>query len=661
MTPSLRPTARLAARPTHRSRRRFTVVALAAVVLVAAVACQPPVLGPPPSLPAAGTCNSGPGTCCPPGLSGLAYYGNLRYGHDVDENQDLLVDAYVPTGASGPRPAVVYVHGGGHVGGNKCDNGNVLDYLAQHGFAVFSIDYPLASSTVHPFSEQPADTELAVQWVRTNAASFGVNPSAIALFGTSAGVDIAFDAAYEAQRSDPAARVEAVAGWSGVYDFVDEYYRDPSNPDHVGNGTDYLGCIDLADQGCFAIAQATSPVTYASHDDPPTLVATSTDFTTGCESVEPQNAIEMVDALQARGAPVVLETNHACAHAAGYVKAKIDPPGTGTMIDNLIAFFDQQLGPSPTPPTTPAPLPPRRSGPSITTASSTCAPDAPGVTYQSNIVYGRDFSNPLHADVYRPAGVTSARPAVLVVHGGDYTSGDKCDAGPATAAVLLAQHGYVAFTLDYPLATATQATFPNPVYDVMDAVAALKANAATYGVDPSHVGLWGGDSGADLALAAATAAPLVEPAAGVAAVVNDSGTTDIFERQGEYTAAGMVDPDATWTSELGCADPVAIAWNPTANTCFTTYQQASPALLTDALGGSFGAPPAVLEEASARFDASGTCETDPPRQAEEMQWRASTVGWTTTLAYPDECASGFGYLDTQSGTTLSFLAAHLGS
>ncbi len=247
----------------------------------------------------------------------------------------------------------MYVHGGGHVGGSKCSDPNLTSYLAQHGLAVFSIDYPLASATVHPSSDQPADTELAVQWIRTNAASFGINPSAIALFGTSAGVDIAFDAAYQAQRSDAPARVQAVAGWSGVYDFVDEYYRNPDNPDHVGNGTEYIGCTDLADPGCFATAQAASPITYASHDDPPSLVATSTDFTDGCESVEPQNAIEMVNALRARGAPVVFQTNHACAHAAGYIKAKIDPPGTGTMVDNLISFLDQQLGSSPTPPTTP--------------------------------------------------------------------------------------------------------------------------------------------------------------------------------------------------------------------------------------------------------------------------------------------------------------------
>ena len=47
----------------------------------------------------------------------------------------------------------------------------------------------------------------------------------------------------------------------------------------------------------------------------------------------------------------------------------------------------------------------------------------------------------------------------------------------------------------------------------------------------------------DLALTAAEAAPLVEPSGRVNAVVDDSGTTDIFERQGEYAAVGTADPE----------------------------------------------------------------------------------------------------------------------
>ena len=68
---------------------------------------------------------------------------------------------------------------------------------------MFSIDYPLATASQSAWYDQPGDTELAVQWLRTNAGTLGINPNGIALWGTSAGADIAFDAALEAQRFDP--------------------------------------------------------------------------------------------------------------------------------------------------------------------------------------------------------------------------------------------------------------------------------------------------------------------------------------------------------------------------------------------------------------------------------------------------------------------------
>ncbi|MBV8950428.1 MAG: alpha/beta hydrolase [Actinobacteria bacterium] len=272
----------------------FVVLALLGVLIAA---CDP-TLGSNPLLPAPNTCATGSAPCCPTSATGVTYYGNLQYGHDNDFGQDLFLDAYLPAG-SGPFPAVVVVHGGGHIAGNKCGMQNQAVYLAQHGFAAFSIDYPLASSTRHPWTEQPADTRLAVRWVRTFASTLHVDSNKVALWGSSAGADLALVAAYQAQRSDPGARVQAVVGWSGVYDFVTEAYRDPSNTGHHNDGLEYFGCADLTNTWCFAALQSAAPISYAAHDDPPTLVDVSTNTNTGCESVEPQNAVEMVEALHA--------------------------------------------------------------------------------------------------------------------------------------------------------------------------------------------------------------------------------------------------------------------------------------------------------------------------------------------------------------------------
>ncbi len=169
--------------------------------------------------------------------TGVSWYGNLRYGHDVDQDMDLYLDAYLPAGATAATPAVVLVHGGGHVGGDKCDGTSVSAKMAKAGIAVFTIEYPLATRDQGDVGRHRADARLAVTWVRANAGSFNVDPTRLGLWGTSAGVDIAYTAAYSAQRSDLGASVKAVAGWSGVYDFVDEYYRDPTNAQHVDAGT----------------------------------------------------------------------------------------------------------------------------------------------------------------------------------------------------------------------------------------------------------------------------------------------------------------------------------------------------------------------------------------------------------------------------------------
>ena len=638
----------------------MATVSLVALVMIV-TACQPPVLAPPPTLGAVGSCSTGAGTspCCPSTATGVSWYGNLRYGHDVDQDQDLFLDAYLPSGATAATAAVVMVHGGGHVGGDKCDGSSAAAKMAKAGVAVFSINYPLASATRPTSSDTAPDTRLAVSWVRTNAVPFNVDPTRLGLWGTSAGVDIAYTAAYSAQRVDPGATVKAVAGWSGAYDFVDEYYRDPTNVQHVGAGTEYLGCADLADQGCFAVSQLASPMTFVAHDSPASLVVTSRNTAAGCESVEPQNAVQMVNALEARGAPVTLLTTNFCGHALAYGGGQVDAPATGTVIANTIAFFQKELGPTPSPRTTPAPLPPRLVGPSIVTATSTCAPaGSSGVTYTPNVVYGADFGNPLYADAYGPTVAGAARPAVLLVHGGGHISGDKC--AQSATAVKLAQDGYVVFSLNYPLATATQPTFPNPVYDVMDSVSWVKANATQYGVDPTRIALWGGSAGGNLALSAALAAPLTQPASAVKAVVNYSGTTDVFALYGEYAAAGSTaDPDSSsWAKYLGCSTPVSLVWDTVANSCFTRYQQASPAFMLDPLGGSLPVGPAVLSATSTAFSGDGTCEIVPPRQAELVQLRASFEGLVAQELTTSECAHAFGYVASQYAPTLTFLQSH---
>lgn len=113
---------------------------------------------------------------------------------------DVPVRVYVPTDASGPRPVLVYFHGGGWVIGSvETHDGTARAIAAGSGVTVVSVDYRLAPE--HPFPAAIDDSLAAVRWVVDNAADLGVDPTRLALGGDSAGGNLAAIAAQELNTS----------------------------------------------------------------------------------------------------------------------------------------------------------------------------------------------------------------------------------------------------------------------------------------------------------------------------------------------------------------------------------------------------------------------------------------------------------------------------
>ncbi|HEY6555978.1 MAG TPA: alpha/beta hydrolase [Polyangiaceae bacterium] len=140
-------------------------------------------------------------------------------------------------------------------------------------------------------------------------------------------------------------------------------------------------------------------------------------------------------------------------------------------------------------------------------------------------------------DLYLPAGETP-KPVIVWVHGGGWTVGDKTERdenGVQRGALksILAQvpRGIAVASINYRLSG--EATFPAPVQDVKLAVRWLKANAATYKLDPNKVILAGESAGGHLAALAAVSQDLFElsvagwPNSSVAGVVDIVGPTDL--------------------------------------------------------------------------------------------------------------------------------------
>lgn len=104
---------------------------------------------------------------------------------------DVRLVIQTPPGQStAPRPAVLFLHGGGMVMGSaSMGEGFDAELALAHDAVVVSVDYRLAPEV--PFPGPIDDVYAALRWVHANAASLGVDPSRIVLMGQSAGGGLA--------------------------------------------------------------------------------------------------------------------------------------------------------------------------------------------------------------------------------------------------------------------------------------------------------------------------------------------------------------------------------------------------------------------------------------------------------------------------------------
>jgi acetyl esterase/lipase len=127
--------------------------------------------------------------------------------------RDLLLDLAAPAG-EGPFPAVVCLHGGGWVGGDRKQMTRTLAVLSKRGYVAITPDYRLAPK--HRYPDALADCKAAVAWLRENAAKYKVDPKRIGIMGLSAGGHLAVMTALEG------GEVQAVVGFSVPCDLSDE-------------------------------------------------------------------------------------------------------------------------------------------------------------------------------------------------------------------------------------------------------------------------------------------------------------------------------------------------------------------------------------------------------------------------------------------------------
>jgi acetyl esterase/lipase len=141
--------------------------------------------------------------------------------------KELKLDVYRPRDPGERRPAILQIHGGAWVIGDKREQGiPLLKYLASHGWVGFNANYRLSPGATFP--DHLVDLKAALAWIREHADEYGVDPGFVVVTGGSAGGHLtalmaltANDPAYQPGFEQADTSVQAAVPFYGVYDFTD--------------------------------------------------------------------------------------------------------------------------------------------------------------------------------------------------------------------------------------------------------------------------------------------------------------------------------------------------------------------------------------------------------------------------------------------------------
>lgn len=263
---------------------------------------------------------------------------DIEYGKVGDLT--LKLDLYRPKDRpKEPLPAVLYIHGGAWKSGDKAPAPPHILALARHGYAVASVNYRLTG--VAPFPAQIEDCMCAVQWVRVNAARYGMDPDRIGAWGGSAGGHLVLllgcaDASSGLGSKDGppgiSTRVHAVCSWFGPADLV-KAAREGTG--RTGVLPSFLG--GTLEEKPEAYKQA-SPVTHVTKDDPPVLMIHG-----DADDVVPIGQSEvMLEKLKEAGVEATLIRVKNAGHGFNPAEGPIEP-SKEEITRATIEFFDKHL------------------------------------------------------------------------------------------------------------------------------------------------------------------------------------------------------------------------------------------------------------------------------------------------------------------------------
>ena len=217
-------------------------------------------------------------------------------------NWEATLDVYMPRGIKEPNPTLIYIHGGGWVGGSKEHSSlRFLPYLTM-GWSVVNVEYRLGMVSLAPAAVE--DCRCALAWVIQNAEKYFFDTKKLVVTGSSAGGHLSLTtgmlpaSAGLDRQCHPTVQLEvaAIINWYGITDVGD--LLEGENEKYYA--VRWMG--SLPDR--MEIAERVSPLNYVRDGLPPILtIHGDKDFI-----VPYAHAVRLHEALDRAGLPNQLHT-----------------------------------------------------------------------------------------------------------------------------------------------------------------------------------------------------------------------------------------------------------------------------------------------------------------------------------------------------------------
>jgi acetyl esterase/lipase len=284
---------------------------------------------------------------------------DITYSH-ITGYRPLKLDIYTTrTKAAAPKPLVIWLHGGGWNAGDQRGGAiatpayrnwpNWLAVVASRGYVVAGVSYRFSSEA--PYPAQIQDVKAAVRWLRANAATYGIDPNRVIVWGASAGGQLAAVLGTScnapelegpfAKGAEGSSCVQGVVDFYGPIDFkVEDTQRLPTGITHdepTSANSQYLGC---AVQSCPPEKlRASNAISFIDKSDPPFLIMQGDADTL----VPPKQSQMFYDALQKAGVKSELVMVPGVNHI---FQGATDAQGK-VIFDKVMAFLDATTGVKP--------------------------------------------------------------------------------------------------------------------------------------------------------------------------------------------------------------------------------------------------------------------------------------------------------------------------